>query len=831
MKKLYVLVTVLLLHFSGFGQVINFPDANFKAKLLTASATAQVASTDANGGGYLAIDTNANGEIEVSEALLIKWLNVSAATISSLEGIEGFTNLRNLNCKNNGLTTLNVNGLSFLTTIDCSDNQLSTINDAQIPATVRTLRCQNNLLTNLSLNHLTNLATLNCSHNQLITLNVEQINNKFVYLDCSFNNLTALSVPNFFPFQDMGSQSMFLNCAYNQLSQISFNMSAGREELSFLDLSHNNFTDLTLSSMSISGSVLVSDNPLNNLTFSNFDMGGQDPDDTVTLFVENTNLSQLTVPGGYSLYLSIKDNPNLISLDMKNNAENIHGYWYYDEVTEEDYYVYSGVVLENNPLLATICCDEYELDYLSSLVPGAQVSEYCNFTPGGNYNTISGSVTFNCPDGIGVASNIRVNINSIYAASFADGANTYSAFTGYGSQNVTLNLQNPDYFTVTPSSYALNFPSLGIAQTANFCIAPNGTHRDLEIVLLPVTPARPGFDALYEIVCKNNGNQTESGTATLNFNEATLDFISANPVINTQSSGSLTWDFSNMAPFETRKIRCTFNVNSPQETPAVNIDDVLPFNATIASAGTEETPNDNTFNMNQTVVGSYDPNDKIVTEGSSIDISRIGDYLHFMIRFQNTGTAAAQNVVVKDLMPTVTRIDWNSLQMIGASHPYRCTSVYGKLEFVFEGINLPASNVNESGSHGYVAFKVKPSPTIVVGDAVVNNALIYFDFNFPIATNSTTTMVTTLGRKDFNSKETFVLYPNPVRNRFNIDISKPAHVKSIGIYNTLGQLVQSVPESNFGKTTSIDAANLKSGTYFIEIISDRGKSTQKIIKR
>ena len=89
-------------------QIINIPDANFKAKLLQASPFNEIASienpiydisnnsiTIAN---YSTIDTNGDGEIQISEAVMIKYLNLSqiivSSNITSIVGIEYFTNLQ-----------------------------------------------------------------------------------------------------------------------------------------------------------------------------------------------------------------------------------------------------------------------------------------------------------------------------------------------------------------------------------------------------------------------------------------------------------------------------------------------------------------------------------------------------------------------------------------------------------------------------------------------------------------------------------------------------------------------------------------------------------------
>jgi Leucine-rich repeat (LRR) protein len=108
MKKLYTLLVVALIGFAGNAQIVNIPDANFKAKLLLASPSNYIASTetpDASGNvtTYSQIDTNNDGEIQVSEALAIKWLYIIQSSIANLTGIESFTNLEFLACGDNQL--------------------------------------------------------------------------------------------------------------------------------------------------------------------------------------------------------------------------------------------------------------------------------------------------------------------------------------------------------------------------------------------------------------------------------------------------------------------------------------------------------------------------------------------------------------------------------------------------------------------------------------------------------------------------------------------------------------------------------------------------------
>ena len=107
---------LLLFHiFIVNGQIINIPDANFKAKLLAANSTTNFFAGGYGSNGYypwIKIDTNNDGEIEVSEAQSVYSLHINPSLssnldiLSNLTGIEYFTNLEALNFANNNLTTL-----------------------------------------------------------------------------------------------------------------------------------------------------------------------------------------------------------------------------------------------------------------------------------------------------------------------------------------------------------------------------------------------------------------------------------------------------------------------------------------------------------------------------------------------------------------------------------------------------------------------------------------------------------------------------------------------------------------------------------------------------
>ena len=420
--------------------------------------------------------------------------------------------------------------------------------------------------------------------------------------------------------------------------------------------------------------------------------------------------------------------------------------------------------------------------------------------------------------------NLKLNITDgvLMGSVISNETGNYTIPVSAGTHTVTPVLENPSYFTISPASFNVTFPTTASPFTQDFCIVPNGNHSDVEITLIPIDAPVPGFNVKYRLEYKNKGNQVTNGQITLTYNDAVLDFISANPIVTTASSGSLTWDYTNLLPFESRTTEFIMNLNTPMETPPLNGDDILNYTATINPTASDETPTDNVFTLNQEVVNSYDPNDKTCLEGETINPSMIGDYVHYQIRFENTGTYPAQNVVVKDMIDA-TKFDVSTLQIISTSHSC-CTRITGnKVEFIFKNINLP---FDDATNDGYVVFKIKTLPTLTVNSTISNTAEIYFDYNFPIVTNTATSTYQVLANQDFDFANEFTLYPNPVKNVLNINAKYGLEIQSLEIYNTIGQLVLVKP--NY--TQTIDVSNLKTGTYFVKVTTEKGSGSVKFIK-
>ncbi len=231
------------------------------------------------------------------------------------------------------------------------------------------------------------------------------------------------------------------------------------------------------------------------------------------------------------------------------------------------------------------------------------------------------------------------------------------------------------------------------------------------------------------------------------------------------------------------------------------------------------------FTLEQTVIGSYDPNDIAVLEGEEIFIEDADKYLHYLIRFQNTGTASAINVRVEHVLDD--ELDWSSMQIQSLSDIGRVEIANETdVSFIFDTINLPDSTNDEPNSHGYIAFRIKPKSDVEIGDVFSGVAAIYFDFNPPIITNTvTTTIVEPLNVEEFNS-ESVNLFPNPAKDK--LEITSNQIITNLILIDINGRVLKSIAISN--NDYSLDISSLSKGVYFLEVESGASKSTKKFIK-
>jgi len=112
------------------------------------------------------------------------------------------------------------------------------------------------------------------------------------------------------------------------------------------------------------------------------------------------------------------------------------------------------------------------------------------------------------------------------------------------------------------------------------------------------------------------------------------------------------------------------------------------------------------------------------------------DTLRYQIVFQKVGEDTAFGVTIRDTLDA--DLDTNTLHLSPASHPFTFTRNGLELVWDLQGINLPDSQSNEPGSHGFVAYsiQVKNTPCDQEFAPIYNTAHIYFDSNSVVTTNT-----------------------------------------------------------------------------------------------
>lgn len=404
-------------------------------------------------------------------------------------------------------------------------------------------------------------------------------------------------------------------------------------------------------------------------------------------------------------------------------------------------------------------------------------------------------------------------------STFTDSNGNYSILSGQGQYTTFIDASLPNY-TVNPQNHTFNFASTGVTDTADFCIVPNQVYKDLDVSIYPVLTARPGFDTKYRMVVRNKGTQKLSGELSFTYNGARMNFLQASSPVASQTNGNVSFNYQDFAPLQTKTIDLKFNV---LPMPVNSIGGQLSINGTANVAG-DATPSDNEFALNHAIVGSYDSNDITVLEGSQILLQDADEYLHYIIRFQNTGNHFAEKVRIHNVLDS--KLDWSTLSLESYSHPSEVKITNGNdVDFNFNAIYLPGSN-DEPNSHGFIAYKIKPKANVQMNDIVNNVVDIYFDYNPAVHTNTVATkIVDQFLRTKEQVKATVHIYPNPTTGILYLNAqSIPEKVE---VYNALGQKIRTLQNVN-----KVDISDLAAGIYILNITSKaEGVSTFKVIKK
>jgi hypothetical protein len=406
---------------------------------------------------------------------------------------------------------------------------------------------------------------------------------------------------------------------------------------------------------------------------------------------------------------------------------------------------------------------------------------------------------------------------------FSDQNGSYNVWVSDSGNFLIASIGTINYYNAVPASHTAYFTGMQQTDSLNdFAFQPAGVFNDLCITVSAITPFRNSFNASYMINYENIGTTILNPTVVF-YIDTNYTYVTSLPAASTVLADSVLWNLGPLAPFETGSILVTVNIDAstPLNTLVYGNVKIEPI-----AADADTTCNRNSWKTFTT--GSFDPNEIHVSRDTlfTTELSN-PDFLDYIIYFQNTGNDTAFNIKVLNPIDT-SKLQLSTLEFVASSHPMNMQWIPWErnMEFKFDNILLPDSNVDEPGSHGFVRYRIKPKTTLAANDTIKNTAYIYFDFNAPIVTNTVLTKIvlpTLISNASINNSA-FTFFPNPSTDSFTIQCKmKNAELK---IFDAMGRTVyQQIITSANQQVTH----HFSPGIYFVKVSDGAKMMTKKLV--
>lgn len=372
-------------------------------------------------------------------------------------------------------------------------------------------------------------------------------------------------------------------------------------------------------------------------------------------------------------------------------------------------------------------------------------------------------------------------------------------------------------------SLQVNFSQQGDTSFANN-FAYSSIQGNFNLILHPGwNGASPGFSKHYWIYYYNSGPASSNAVITFVYDSSLIYNSSTLGGVHYPAQHKIEWNFSNVPASSIwtwlTKPEAFFTV-----PVSAGIHDSLCSYFEINPMVGDCQQSNNILSICEPISGSRDPNSKSVIPegvGPNGNILATDSTLFYTIHFQNTGNDTAFTVVVTDTLSSF--LDPSTIVPGAASHPYSFNlSGQGILNFRFDHILLPDSNVNEPESNGYVNYSIRQKANNPIGAVIENKAYIFFDFNEAVITNTViNTIVSSVGIVENSSSDASVqIFPNPFSDKTNfvIQSKNTNEVYAFELTDRLGKKVKSLEKIN-QKQFSISRNGLTNGIYFYKIYS------------
>jgi uncharacterized repeat protein (TIGR01451 family) len=762
----------------------------------------------------------------------LQHLDISATGVPNSVSLPA--SLTSLGCSHHAWTSLPALP-PLLDTLFCEDNQLTAL--PQLPSTLTFLDVRVNSITSVS-SLPSGLSTCMLDYNELAAL--PSLPDSLTYLSCSYNYLTQLpALPegltmlycennNITSLPALPSSLYMMSCSSNKLTALP----VLPEYLYVIDCSNNQLSSLPALAQRDGLQLDCSNNLLTSLP-------ALPPYVMYDLYCEYNNLTSLpALPTTLLFDLDCSHNDltslpalpqTVVVLDCSSNPH----LSCLPVLTSMDSLIFDSTAIACVPNYVRAAC-----------IPALNTLPLCGiFNPNGceAFWNISGRSFYDTSntcifDSDAIAEqNIKVLLTSngvLEQQVFTDLNGLYSFQTGYGNYAVSVDTGNLPFALQCPDSGHWN-KTIDAADSLiynnNFVFKYRTAGFDLGVQSIAdynIIPRRSVFFTLHTIagdISELYGAHCAAGIAgqvQLTFSGPVTFKSPANGALTPAISGdTLTWaiaDFGNVN--DTSAFNTVFQIDS-----VAAVGTTICFAVNVSSGPGDFNPYNNTLTYCFPVVNGLDPNEKEVYPTA---VDSANQWLTYTVRFQNTGTAPAVNIIVRDTLSP--NVDASTFQLLTYSAK-NLTQIFGNVVvFNFPNINLPDSLTSDSASRGFVQYRVKTIANLQPGNVVSNTASIYFDLNAPVVTNTVTdtfSIDTLTGIKNIiNLNNTISLYPNPTNNLLYIK-TEGIHPETITIYDVEGRDAATMPY-----TPEIDVHNLVAGVYLLEITSTEGVARKRWVK-
>lgn len=352
------------------------------------------------------------------------------------------------------------------------------------------------------------------------------------------------------------------------------------------------------------------------------------------------------------------------------------------------------------------------------------------------FNDVDGDGTRD-PDEIGME-NLPVQVSPSIPALFSLAGGRYAAHVEAGSYALTTNIDTSLWSITTPDPRTVDIT----ADTPVLTGIDVGVIADVDTtILIPsltLAPAVCGANTTLWLSVANAGTRIEECEFVVVL-DPLFTFVSSTPPPTTIAGNTYVWAVQPLPWSSTITIPLVVTMPPGTELGSPYLLDLTVINHDPEGAPLDEFPS----KILDTLQCSYDPNDKLVDPRGygiygAVEVS--SDTLDYTIRFQNTGNAPAETVMLRDQLDAI--LDPERVQLLGHSHPITLMRVEadGELVVRFDDIQLPGAETDPTGSQGFVRFRIKPDVGVVQHLSTAHNtAGIFFDLNEPVITNTTLT--------------------------------------------------------------------------------------------